>query len=274
MTSQVNELNIIRQSLYELETQHTKIRAQYEDQIRHLRQEIENLRTQRDGPPPPREGIASLGRSDSLREQERVREREALLGITSGGSGAPGPNGSIPPPPSSTIGPAAPGGPPRGDVNGRESLGLGRPGGQMMNLPPHHAAPGGPNSLPPAPFPGPGGVPPPPPMSGPGGGPMALDPIGHGMHPGHPGAPPHLQSLPPHMHPGPLGLGVGSGDRERERDERDPRDRDRERSDRIIERERDRSERERERERYYDYRWKSTRLNSSHSGESRMPSSA
>ncbi|KAK7680213.1 hypothetical protein QCA50_016722 [Cerrena zonata] len=262
VTSQVNELNIIRQSLYELETQHAKVRGSYEEQIRQLRQDLENMRTQRDGPPPPREGIASLGRSDSVREQERIREREVLLGIVTGGSGASiagGPNTNIPPPPSSaTIGPAAPGGgPPRGEASGREALGLGRPGlpSQMMGMSHHPPPPGGSNALPPA-FSGPGGAPPPPPpMSGPGGGPMSVDSMGHGMHPGHPGGPPHMQSLPPHMHPGPLGLGVGAGDRERERESREPRDRERERDrlERDRERERERSERERERERYYDY---------------------
>ncbi|KAF8875069.1 WD40-repeat-containing domain protein [Infundibulicybe gibba] len=40
LTSQVNELNIIRQSLYELETQHGKIRQQYEDEVARLRSEL------------------------------------------------------------------------------------------------------------------------------------------------------------------------------------------------------------------------------------------
>ncbi|THH15316.1 hypothetical protein EW146_g5150, partial [Bondarzewia mesenterica] len=40
VSSQVNELNIIRQSLYELESQHGKIRQQYEEEISRLRAEL------------------------------------------------------------------------------------------------------------------------------------------------------------------------------------------------------------------------------------------
>ncbi|KAF9078681.1 WD40-repeat-containing domain protein [Rhodocollybia butyracea] len=42
--SQVNELNIIRQSLYELEAQHGKVRQQYEEELARLRSEIHTLR--------------------------------------------------------------------------------------------------------------------------------------------------------------------------------------------------------------------------------------
>ncbi|THV04198.1 WD40 repeat-like protein [Dendrothele bispora CBS 962.96] len=42
--SQVNELNIIRQSLYELEAQHGKVRQQYEEELARLRAEIHALR--------------------------------------------------------------------------------------------------------------------------------------------------------------------------------------------------------------------------------------
>ncbi|KAJ7449036.1 chromatin associated protein [Mycena galericulata] len=49
VTSQINELNIIRQSLYELEAQHGKVRHQYEEEITHLRAELHALRQ----PPPP-----------------------------------------------------------------------------------------------------------------------------------------------------------------------------------------------------------------------------
>ncbi|PCH39459.1 WD40 repeat-like protein [Wolfiporia cocos MD-104 SS10] len=71
---QVNELNIIRQSLYELETQHTKIRQQYEDEIRALRAEIHALRSQTQGPL----GLASLGRDrppDALRPPDPALAR-------------------------------------------------------------------------------------------------------------------------------------------------------------------------------------------------------
>ncbi|KAF5371744.1 hypothetical protein D9758_003601 [Tetrapyrgos nigripes] len=42
--SQVNELNIIRQSLYELEAQHGKVRQQYEEELVRLRAEVHALR--------------------------------------------------------------------------------------------------------------------------------------------------------------------------------------------------------------------------------------
>lgn len=44
MSGQVNELNIIRQSLYELEAQHTKIRKQYEEELARTRAELHALR--------------------------------------------------------------------------------------------------------------------------------------------------------------------------------------------------------------------------------------
>ncbi|KAJ6557825.1 WD40-repeat-containing domain protein [Mycena capillaripes] len=44
VTSQINELNIIRQALYELEAQHGKVRQRYEDEIGHLRAELHALR--------------------------------------------------------------------------------------------------------------------------------------------------------------------------------------------------------------------------------------
>ncbi|KAJ7591117.1 chromatin associated protein [Mycena floridula] len=40
LASQVNELNIIRQALYDLEGQHTKIRGQYEEELAKLRNEL------------------------------------------------------------------------------------------------------------------------------------------------------------------------------------------------------------------------------------------
>jgi glucose repression regulatory protein TUP1 len=40
VSSQVNELNIIRQSLYDLETQHSKVRQSYEEELNRLRSEL------------------------------------------------------------------------------------------------------------------------------------------------------------------------------------------------------------------------------------------
>ncbi|KAJ7634463.1 chromatin associated protein [Roridomyces roridus] len=53
VTSQINELNIIRQSLYELEAQHGKVRHQYEEEINHLRAENHALRQSQPHPAPP-----------------------------------------------------------------------------------------------------------------------------------------------------------------------------------------------------------------------------
>ncbi|KAG8965452.1 general transcription repressor [Tulasnella sp. 419] len=50
---QVTELNIIRQALYELETQHAKIRHQYEAEITQLRHELAAAQQQQPIPPPP-----------------------------------------------------------------------------------------------------------------------------------------------------------------------------------------------------------------------------
>ncbi|KAF7326087.1 Chromatin associated protein [Mycena kentingensis (nom. inval.)] len=55
LTSQVNELNLIRQSLYELETQHGKLRHQYEEDLARLRAELQMVRQ---GLPPPPPGPA------------------------------------------------------------------------------------------------------------------------------------------------------------------------------------------------------------------------
>jgi general transcriptional corepressor TUP1 len=52
VASQVNELNIIRQSLYDLETQHGKIRQQYEEEISRLRAELMAARQGATGGPP------------------------------------------------------------------------------------------------------------------------------------------------------------------------------------------------------------------------------
>src|SRR6267154_4461138 len=52
VASQVNELNIIRQSLYDLEAQHGKIRQQYEEEISRLRAELMAARQGATGLPP------------------------------------------------------------------------------------------------------------------------------------------------------------------------------------------------------------------------------
>ncbi|KAF8830385.1 hypothetical protein HHX47_DHR2000616 [Lentinula edodes] len=100
--SQVNELNIIRQSLYELEAQHGKVRQQYEEELARLRSENHALRQGGGGIPsggghnPPIMGPASGGppssisagggvppfndpyfsRNDRDRDRDNVRERE------------------------------------------------------------------------------------------------------------------------------------------------------------------------------------------------------
>src|SRR5882762_8688114 len=105
VTSQVNELNIIRQSLYELEIQHGKIRGHYEDEVSRLRAELLAVRqglpantTQPPtvgpggiGPGPPTiPGIPQIGGTfndpyfgrdrDRDREREReTRDRDRLL---------------------------------------------------------------------------------------------------------------------------------------------------------------------------------------------------
>ncbi|KAJ7726711.1 chromatin associated protein [Mycena maculata] len=79
VTSQINELNIIRQSLYELEAQHGKVRHQYEEEIAHLRAELHALRHPQALPGPGIHG-SSFGESGPgyFRggERERVRGRE------------------------------------------------------------------------------------------------------------------------------------------------------------------------------------------------------
>lgn len=98
----MNELNIIRQSLYELEAQHGKVRQQYEEELARLRSENHALRQGGGGIPsggghnPPIMGPASGGppssisagggvppfndpyfsRNDRDRDRDNVRERE------------------------------------------------------------------------------------------------------------------------------------------------------------------------------------------------------
>ncbi|KAH9848341.1 WD40-repeat-containing domain protein [Lenzites betulinus] len=210
VTSQVNELNIIRQSLYDLETQHGKIRSQYEDEVRALKAELDSYK--RRGQEPL--GLASLGRDRDrdivARERERelalardreLREREARERDARERDRDRDRDVVM-----------APAGSSRGDAHGREALGLGRP---PIN------APGGPP-------PGPGGEPL---------GPLALTPhagpVGLGVGAG-PGG----------------GGGYGDPfyrERERERDRERDRERERNVLDRDLTRERDR-ERERDRD--------------------------
>ncbi|KAI6043969.1 WD40-repeat-containing domain protein [Pisolithus marmoratus] len=65
VTSQINELNIIRQSLYELESQHGKIRQQYEEELSRLRAELHAARQGLPGgaPPHPTVGPGTIGPS-------------------------------------------------------------------------------------------------------------------------------------------------------------------------------------------------------------------
>ncbi|KAJ7193013.1 chromatin associated protein [Mycena pura] len=71
VNTQINELNIIRQALYELEAQHGKVRQRYEDEIAHLRAELHAVR-QLPGP-----GIHPSGPGgDVYRERERYIDRD------------------------------------------------------------------------------------------------------------------------------------------------------------------------------------------------------
>ncbi|KAF7970926.1 hypothetical protein HWV62_22564 [Athelia sp. TMB] len=96
ITSQVNELNIIRQALYELETQHGKVRSHYEEELARLRAELQAARQNiptstpapahtpigpgAPGPPPLNDPYYSRGREERDRERDREprgdRERE------------------------------------------------------------------------------------------------------------------------------------------------------------------------------------------------------
>ncbi|KIM91688.1 hypothetical protein PILCRDRAFT_57890 [Piloderma croceum F 1598] len=96
ITSQVNELNIIRQSLYELEIQHGKIRGHYEEEVNRLRSELLAVRqglpanaTQPptvgpggigppgpSGPPTTVSGISSGSFNDPYFGRDRDRDRE------------------------------------------------------------------------------------------------------------------------------------------------------------------------------------------------------
>lgn len=105
MTSQANELNIIRQSLYDLEAQHNKIRLHYEEDISRMRAEGRAAAVAAGAGP---QGIASLP--------------------SSGGGGGPGaPSGP------GVIGGSAGGMPPTMGPGGAQ-MGLGGPGGLGVGL--------------------------------------------------------------------------------------------------------------------------------------------
>lgn len=137
VTSQVNELNIIRQSLYDLETQHGKIRQQYDDDLRIVRNELDSYK--RRGAPEPL-GLASLGRD---RERD-ARERDRELALTREREVREARDREVRDRERDrsdrdiVMGNAAPS---RTDPLGRESLGLGRPPISMSGGPP--SGPGG-----------------------------------------------------------------------------------------------------------------------------------
>lgn len=98
VAAQVNELNAIRQALYDLEAQHTKIRQQYEDEMMRLRAEVHSVRTAVGSTTPSlkpatvdgyyrdkereRDNGRSLDRDRDLmrdRDIDRERERDRLL---------------------------------------------------------------------------------------------------------------------------------------------------------------------------------------------------
>lgn len=88
MGSQINELNIIRQALYDLETQHSKVRQQFEDELARLRAELlatrqsqgapADLRPSQSAPSEPRQGLPSAGippYGEPYYQRDRDRER-------------------------------------------------------------------------------------------------------------------------------------------------------------------------------------------------------
>lgn len=82
MASQVNEVNIIRRSLYDLESQHGKVRQHYEEELRRLRAEVASLRN--DGGALP--GIPGFPNKDTAQHQSRIpdflRTKEKARGPT------------------------------------------------------------------------------------------------------------------------------------------------------------------------------------------------
>lgn len=76
MASQVSELNVIRRSLYELESQHSKARQLYEDELSRLRIELAAAQ-----PPPTRplgiQGLPSASGSQSLSSDALIASASA-----------------------------------------------------------------------------------------------------------------------------------------------------------------------------------------------------
>jgi glucose repression regulatory protein TUP1 len=87
VSTQINELNTIRHSVYELETKHHAVCKQYEEEIRILRAELSNARAQQPPQPSPASGPTqpvpgypepyySRGRDGPERERDRGPERD------------------------------------------------------------------------------------------------------------------------------------------------------------------------------------------------------
>ncbi|KAJ1915283.1 general transcription repressor [Mycoemilia scoparia] len=185
LNSQINEMQAFQQSLYDLERNHLKIKAQYEEEIMRLRRELEA----RGGPPAP---PPTSGPSSSSFHQ--------IGGGPSSVSQPPGPN--VPPPghpqhggppgPGQVTGPPGPNGPPQ--QQGTSGYPGGPPPPTTSQIPPQ-AMPHG-NSVPGGPMGGPGGHHPGEHMGGSSGG-----------YPPHSGAPPNM--YPAHsgsMAPPPRGM--------------------------------------------------------------------
>ncbi|KAG8715512.1 general transcription repressor [Ceratobasidium sp. 423] len=78
INAQVNELNHIRQSLYELEAAHKAVRLRYEDEFARLTQELANrpVAPPAGGPAPPAAYASEYEREREDREREREHNRE------------------------------------------------------------------------------------------------------------------------------------------------------------------------------------------------------
>ena len=83
----MNEVNIIRQALYELEAQHQKVRADYENEVARLRAELRQAREMGGPPPPGPQGYSAqevyvprdaraADRDRMIVDRERDRERD------------------------------------------------------------------------------------------------------------------------------------------------------------------------------------------------------
>ncbi|KAF8707383.1 WD40 repeat-like protein, partial [Rhizoctonia solani] len=81
INAQVNELNHIRQSLYELEATHKAVRLRYEDEFQRLTQELANRPVAPASVPPPAAPYPTeyeREREDREREREHNRERDRI----------------------------------------------------------------------------------------------------------------------------------------------------------------------------------------------------